>query len=89
MIAAGEKKEEYRELKPYWTARFNTAWQGSLIGWKAERQVAFRNGYSRESPTLIATVTIDTGTGKEEWGAEQGKEYYRLHIHGVKQVKAS
>lgn len=22
MIASGEKKEEYREIKPYWTSRF-------------------------------------------------------------------
>ena len=83
MIAAGEKTEEYREIKPYWTARFNAAWQGSLIGGEAERRVAFRNGYSRTAPTLIATVTLDTGPGKEEWGAEQGKEYYRLHIRIV------
>ena len=23
MIASGEKKEEYREIKPYWVTRFN------------------------------------------------------------------
>lgn len=83
MIAAGEKTEEYREIKPYWTARFNAAWQGSLIGGEAERRVAFRNGYSGTAPTMIATVTLDTGPGQEEWGAEPGKEYYRLHIRKV------
>ena len=85
MIADGTKLEEYREIKPYYTARFNKLWQGSLIGGEAKRQIVFRNGYYAESPSLIATVTIDTGPGRTEWGAEEGKEYYRLHIKEITQ----
>ena len=80
MILSGEKEEEYREIKPYYTTRFEHLWQGSLIGGKAERKIIFRNGYSKTSPSFIAVCTVDTGTGKPEWGAEPGVEYYRLHI---------
>lgn len=80
MILSGEKKEEYRELKPYYEKRFVHLWQGSLIGFDAERKVMFRNGYSKQSPSFIATVTLDIGTGKTEWGAEEGKHYYILKI---------
>ncbi len=80
MILSGEKKEEYRELKRYYTKRFVHLWQGSLIGCNAKRKVMFRNGYSKKSPSFIATVTLDTGTGKTEWGAEEEKQYYILKI---------
>ena len=88
MILSGEKKEEYREIKPYYTTRFKHLWQGSLIGGKAEREIIFRNGYSNTSPSFTAMCTIDTGTGKTEWGAEPGKEYYILKIHDIR-VKES
>ena len=80
MILSGEKKEEYRELKPYYRKRFVNLWQGSLIGFDAKRKVRFRNGCSKQSPSFIAEVTLDIGTGKTEWGAEEGKIYYILKI---------
>lgn len=80
MILSGEKKEEYREIKPYYTTRFQHLWQGSLIGGEAERKIIFRNGYSAKSPSFTAVCTISTGTGREEWGAEPGKKYYVLNI---------
>lgn len=83
MILSGEKVEEYREDKPYYTSRFNHLWQGSLIGGKAPRQIRFRNGYSDSSPSFIATCTIDEGEGNPEWGAEPGRQYYRLHIISI------
>lgn len=85
MILSGEKKEEYREIKPYYRSRFEHLWQGSLIGGEAKRRIKFVNGYSRKSPSFIATVTIDIGPGRPEWGAEDGKDYYRLHIHEITQ----
>ena len=83
MILSGEKKEEYREIKPYYTKRFQNLWKGSLIGGDAERDVLFRNGYSKNSPSFVAIVTLDTGKGKKEWGAECGVDYYRLHIKRI------
>lgn len=83
MILFGEKKEEYRDIKPYYDSRLRHAWQGSLIGGRAPRKIRFRNGYSASSPSFVATCTFDFGEGKPEWGAEPGKQYYRLHILSV------
>lgn len=80
MILSGEKREEYRDIRSYYTSRFEHLWQRSLIGGKARRKICFRNGYSSKSPTFVATVTLDIGQGKPEWGAEPGREYYVLKI---------
>lgn len=83
MILSGEKKEEYRDIKPYYTVRFQHLWQGSLIGGESPREICLRNGYSKNSPSLIAKVSLSVGTGKAEWGAEPNKKYYVLHIKEV------
>lgn len=83
MISAGQKLEEYREIKPYYEIRFRNLWQGSLIGYSARRKIAFKNGYNKGVPKIIATVTLDIGEGKPEWGAEPGKNYYILKIQNI------
>lgn len=83
MILAGQKLEEYREIKPYYEIRFKNLWKGSLIGYSARRKIAFRNGYGKDAPEIIATVTLDIGEGKPEWGAEPGKNYYILKIQDI------
>lgn len=88
LILSGEKTEEYRERKPYYTARFRTLWEHAGIdGVQDPRQVRFRNGYSNDSPSLIATVTLSIGEGIPEWGAVLGEKYYVLHIHNVETEK--
>lgn len=87
MIRSGEKKEEYREIKPYYTKRFQNLWKGTLIGGEAEREIILRNGYSKDSSEITVTVTIDMGKGKPEWGAEDGVDYYRLHILKIREVE--
>lgn len=79
MIVKGEKKEEYRAIKPYYTTRFKSI---GLLDDKDPKQVmiALRNGYSKDAPTLIVTVQLATGTGKKEWGAVPGEVYYILEI---------
>ena len=84
------KLDEYRERNEYWGKRFATA-----LGFKDKHEldkyimdnghsepfdVMYRNGYSANSPSFIAKVSLSIGTGKEEWGAELGKEYYVLSI---------
>lgn len=83
MIISGEKKEEYRNPTKYYQTRFQNLWQGSLIGYDAERKIRFRNGYSSDTPSIIATVTLGFGEGKPEWGAVPGKEYYILRIKEI------
>ena len=77
MIACGEKKEEYREIKRYWITRFNN--KGILSKYNPHI-IIFRNGYGKDRPSLKCKVNIRVGQGKEEWGAETGKEYYILEI---------
>lgn len=64
MIASGEKKEEYREIKPYWANRF-LSHETRLNPYFFVR---FRNGYSKDAPTiLIECKSIEVGTAKPEW----------------------
>lgn len=97
MIKSGEKKEEYREIKPYWTKRLNNEFDRmlkSIIPSNVERDlrkypqwltVRFRNGYNQCSPEMICNCKIKIGTGKPEWGAEPNKKYYILEILEEKQ----
>lgn len=83
MILSGEKKEEYRDMTPYYTKRFMNLWKGSLIGGQTERKIKLRNGYGKNAPTATVAVTISTGLGKLEWGAIPGRNYFILHIQSV------
>ena len=67
MIAAGEKKEEYREIKPYWAVRllaetssFTISQQGQVM-FKSYTHVLFINGYRKDSPRIekeFESITI-------------------------------
>jgi hypothetical protein len=64
MIASGEKKEEYREIKPYWAKRFLS--HDTLLN--PYFYVLFRNGYSKNAPEiLVECKRIDVGLAKPEW----------------------
>jgi len=71
MIESGVKKEEYRELKPYWFKRLALYDnRGQLIGLNplGYTHVRFRYGYT--SRTMLFEVDrIFIGRGKPEWGA--------------------
>ena len=47
--------------------------------------IILRNGYSANSPTLTALCHLYVGTGKEEWGAEPGVEYFVLQIERIEE----
>jgi len=72
MIASGEKKEEYREIKPYWIKRLisddfnwdcdtpmsrNIHYVACPNGfYKNYNQVYFKNGYSKNAPVIKAEL---------------------------------
>lgn len=67
MILLCDKKEEYREIKPYWSKRFNL---------HQYTHIKFRNGYSKKSPWLIIELKrITIGHGVKRWGAPERKVY--------------
>jgi hypothetical protein len=61
MIASGEKKEEYREIKPYWITRLANKHNGCMGGdfmdnhkvisytFKDFGVIRFRNGYAKDA----------------------------------------
>lgn len=80
MILSGEKKEEYREIKPYYQSRLH---EKSYTG---THDIAFRNGYKKDSPLIECECFIEIDYGKPEWGAEPNKLYYVLKILNVEKV---
>lgn len=84
MIVSGKKKEEYREIKPYWTVRFlkefGLNFQGKI------RHIIFRNGYNKNSPVMLCNCKLSEGKGKEEWGAIKNKEYCILEILEILEI---
>lgn len=82
MIACGEKKEEYRDIKPYYQSRFRNAFCNK----NEPVEIVFRNGYSRDSRTITAYCNLRIGQGKPEWGAEAEKDLYILEIVSVKEI---
>lgn len=92
MILSGEKKEEYREIKPYWTTRFknfkprvNNFGMGEWI--YSQIIIIFRNGYKKDSPQIKCKCLLKYGQGKEKWGAEPRKEYFILEILEILEVQ--
>lgn len=97
MILSGEKKEEYREMKPYYTSRFRNYTKTPIMATDAEFkyvlmkcpetvEIMFRNGYSNDRPFFVAKCDLGMGQGNTEWGAEPNKEYYVLKILEIKEV---
>ena len=79
MIASGEKKEEYREIKPYYDSRFQRFGEEPFV-------MRFRAGYSKTSPLMECQVVVNMGTGLEEWGAIPGVRYYVLSIMKTRNI---
>jgi len=72
MIAFGVKKEEYREMKPYWHKR--------LLN-KGYDVIRFRNGYAKDSPTLTVEYKgLESSLGIIEWGAPEKTPVYILKL---------
>ncbi|MFG6319581.1 MAG: ASCH domain-containing protein [Clostridia bacterium] len=87
MIESGEKKEEYREIKPYWTSRFENLTYFDFRKIFRDFEVEFRNGYGNRVPKIRCRCRLRIGIGKTEWGAEPNKEYYILEILEILEVQ--
>ena len=81
MIASGEKKEEYREVKDYWMKRLagikgcGTSYNFALLNNNENKcihydAIYFKNGYSKNAPSFtIECKGIYIDEGKKKWGA--------------------
>jgi hypothetical protein len=57
---------------------------GYEVKWKEFDAVQFKNGYSKDAPTMLVKLegfTIDKG--KKSWGAEPGKEYFVIKLGNI------
>lgn len=73
MIEAGEKKEEYRELKAYWLNRIKTADQFT--------HVSFTHGYARDARRMVFEIkNISCREGRPEWGADPGRLCFVIEL---------
>lgn len=88
LILSGEKKEEYREIKPYWS---NTLTQGFIGGenhcwdpdgtWIHFDTITFSNGYARDRDQFVIELKgIEIKEGREEWGAEPSTKYFAIQL---------
>lgn len=96
MILSGEKKEEYREIKPYYDSRFikkdidydpelNMMVEQEKI--RQHRLIWLKNGYRKDSPKILCQCYVFVGYGKKEWGATPENLYYVLRIDRILEVK--
>lgn len=79
LIISGEKKEEYRDLSPFYISRLGSH-QGEII------EIKLLNGYSSKCPYIIIKCKVTTGEGKKEWGATKGKYYIILKILEILEI---
>lgn len=100
MIRSGQKKEEYRSLSPYYAVRFKRflGWEFlpasqaqvesalRAAGSVPFKDVILRAGYSLSAPATMISGYITISTGRHEWGAAEGEEYYVLHITGMEDM---
>ena len=60
MILSGEKKEEYREIKPYWNKRLKFS--------EFPNMIIFKNGYSKNARTMnVIMEGLNIGKAVPEW----------------------
>lgn len=72
MIASGIKREEYREMKPYWHKR--------LLN-KHYDAIRFRNGYKKNAPRMLVEFKgLQSSLGIVEWGAPEGIPVYIIKL---------
>lgn len=89
MVLSGDKKEEYREYKPYWTSRIDNCIEESFVcGRPGPIPIIFRNGYGKKARWFKAyceAYEIRDEVVHPEWGegAYKGKPHYVLHIRGI------
>lgn len=72
LIKSGEKKTEYREIKPYWTVRLFKKKYDSIV---------FTNGYKKDSPKIkveLLDIGFEKFNGKDCYALKLGKTIEEL-----------
>ena len=91
LILSGEKKEEYREIKPYWTRRLIGNWHqhthdqpilpGPQIMPYGKDVIIFRNGYRTDSRAMMVEWEgVQIGFPKPKWCPENTKLQVPVYV---------
>lgn len=79
MVLYGDKREEYREIKPYWTIRLM-----KRFNYTEYTHVKYTNGYGFHRPCfVIDLIKIRIGQGNPAWGAPKNKDVYIIKLGEV------
>lgn len=79
LIVSGVKKEEYREIKPFYNKRFFC---------KNYTKVIFQNGYSLNSPRIeVELLGIEKKNANSEWSAGYSGFCYSLKLGRIINIK--
>lgn len=98
MISEGIKKEEYREIKPYWTNRIIKAldlnfekdsplFKNFIEICPQNITIILKNGYHTNAPKIKCKCSVYIGKGRSEWGAQENKKYYVFYIVGIENLQ--
>ena len=85
-LLSGEKEEDYRDIKPYYTTRLQNilgkekmslllAGKEVLLG-----DVVFKLGYKKDACSFTEMTTVRIGKGNQEWGADGNIEQYIFRL---------
>jgi hypothetical protein len=80
MVASGEKKEEYREIKNHWILRLCCGFP-EMYSAKDFDVIEFKHGYSSSAPVIkVKYAGMKIATGKIKWGAKKSKIYFVIKL---------
>ena len=81
MIASGEKREEYREIKPYWSKRLSRTKNAYIFLPEPYSHIIFTNGYANNAPKIkVECLGIKIGTAKPEWSDNWQGNVFRIKL---------
>jgi hypothetical protein len=91
LIASGVKKEEYREIKPFWAVRllvkytYKGMWpliyNPATFRYKEYDEIHFRNGYGKNAPLLVVEWKgCDIGPAVPEWSDNWPGNVFRIKL---------
>jgi hypothetical protein len=89
MIDSGEKKEEYRAMKPYWQARLvkDGYWHSQAV--KDFDIIRFKNGYGKNARMMDVEFLggYPADHGRREWGGYEEIRYCRIFVLRLGKIK--
>ncbi len=85
MVSSGEKKEEYRQIKSYWTRIFSAHIRiKNKYYHPSDIIICFSNGFKKyRKQIFVKCEGMRIGYGKIEWGADPNEQYFILKLGRV------